>query len=712
MAKLPLVTSATVSSGPTRITTVPAGVSADPKVHYDTDTGTLVVESLDAPAFTATVDGLVPAPTTPTGKYLKDDGTWDTPAGGGGGIQSVTGTAPITVDASDPLNPDIGIDQTALGITASQVSGLATVATTGSASDITTGTLAKGRQEAQDMGADISGTTGNATVIKIQGNPFSNAAPVVGQTPVWNGTTWVPSTPATSGSGGGGVVYYLNKGTTQMGTGLPSPTYELGREAEVAQSDIALEDIITTGWTKVGGFVTDALDPNYNQVPPGLWTFNVWCNSTAASGNQAYFRITLYKYNGTDNPENGAELGHSDDVYMYDQNTTTQYTADVLVGAGKTLDTSDRIYVLLQVRASISNRDATFYFGDATPTHTHSTIPSVTGTGLVKVIDGVVQSPASLLLDADVASNAAITRSKFASGANNALLVNNGSGVMSELAIGGNSTVLQSNGTSASWVALSTLGFMPTSGGTFTGKVNFTTTASSAGLNISQVSSNPSSLVDGDLWLTGGALQVRANGTNHFVSLSNRFNTYAAGVRQTMSHSSSGAAGFSLGAVTGNPNTLVTGDIWHNNTTNKLSYYSNATINVLATEAFVTSAVSTASGVPYDIAGEAVGAVSNNDIVMRFFVTRAFTISAGTNYSAGSCETAPSGSSATFNIEQSTDGGSTYSTIGTLTYANGSKSGTITVSTAVSLSVGHIVRVKCSAASGIVTPWFAVRGTL
>lgn len=36
--------------------------------------------------FTATLKGLVPAPTVSSGKYLKDDGTWDTPAGGGGSV--------------------------------------------------------------------------------------------------------------------------------------------------------------------------------------------------------------------------------------------------------------------------------------------------------------------------------------------------------------------------------------------------------------------------------------------------------------------------------------------------------------------------------------------------------------------------------------------------------------------------------------------------
>jgi hypothetical protein len=39
--------------------------------------------TLDISTFTATVKGAVPPPTTATGKYLKDDGTWAVPAGSG-----------------------------------------------------------------------------------------------------------------------------------------------------------------------------------------------------------------------------------------------------------------------------------------------------------------------------------------------------------------------------------------------------------------------------------------------------------------------------------------------------------------------------------------------------------------------------------------------------------------------------------------------------
>lgn len=43
----------------------------------------VLAAGLYVPVFTETVAGAVPPPTTATGAYLKDDGTWDTPAGGG-----------------------------------------------------------------------------------------------------------------------------------------------------------------------------------------------------------------------------------------------------------------------------------------------------------------------------------------------------------------------------------------------------------------------------------------------------------------------------------------------------------------------------------------------------------------------------------------------------------------------------------------------------
>jgi hypothetical protein len=69
------------------------------------------------PIFTATVRGLVPPPITVTGKYLRDDGAWGTPAGGGGGGDAlwVGTTAPsdpsieLWYDTDEPLGAPLGM---------------------------------------------------------------------------------------------------------------------------------------------------------------------------------------------------------------------------------------------------------------------------------------------------------------------------------------------------------------------------------------------------------------------------------------------------------------------------------------------------------------------------------------------------------------------------------------------------------------------------
>ena len=49
--------------------------------------------------FTTTTDGVVPAPTTVSGKVLSDSGTWITPSGGGGTI--ITSGTSIPTGGSD-----------------------------------------------------------------------------------------------------------------------------------------------------------------------------------------------------------------------------------------------------------------------------------------------------------------------------------------------------------------------------------------------------------------------------------------------------------------------------------------------------------------------------------------------------------------------------------------------------------------------------------
>jgi hypothetical protein len=287
------------------------------------------------------------------------------------------------------------------------------------------------------MGGDVTGSSDSSTVVAIQNIPVSTTDPTVGKVLQFNGTEYTPADIPQGGSGGGGVTYFLNKGTTVSGGNLPTGTYQLGRTAEAGQTDVPLTDLAVGSWTRVGGFVTDASDPSLTSIPAGLWDFNVWAETTAEANNQAYIRFRLYAYDGSTNPEAGAVLAETDNIFLYDKNVIAQYVASMLIAGGTTLaSTSTRLYLLLEARASTSNRDLTVYFGNSTPSHTHTTVPSVAGTGLVHVVDGVVQSPASLLVDADVAASgtANIARNKLATGTAHAIGVNNASGYLTSAA--------------------------------------------------------------------------------------------------------------------------------------------------------------------------------------------------------------------------------------------------------------------------------------
>ena len=75
---------------------------------------------------------------------------------------------------------------------------------------------------------------------------------------------------------------------------------------------------------------------------------------------------------------------------------------------------TERIYVELYGQKYVSqDRKITFYFDSYRPSHVHTTIPSVAGNGVVKVINGVLQSPATGIFDSDVDANANIQQSKI-----------------------------------------------------------------------------------------------------------------------------------------------------------------------------------------------------------------------------------------------------------------------------------------------------------
>jgi len=307
-----------------------------------------------------------------------------------GGTGQTTATAGLSALGGVPL--------TALG---------QTVATLNGGQTLTTSQVAA-------LTGDVVSTAGNpaTTVVKINGQAVAATPASNGQVLTWSSSAgaYIPGSIPSGGSGGGGLVFFLNAGTAGLSptTGLPSGTKELGRTAEVAQTTVTSATLSQSSYDLVFGAVSDPLDPDVTNWPAGLFDFNLWISSNANQANQTIVQLRIYKYDGS----TATLLATSDDVSVYDPTVTAQYIVSVVLPQ-TTVNATDRLYIEIRAKATANNRTVTVKFGDSTPSHVHTTIPSVGGSGLVKVINGVMQSPASLLFDADVDASAAIAQSKI-----------------------------------------------------------------------------------------------------------------------------------------------------------------------------------------------------------------------------------------------------------------------------------------------------------
>ena len=271
-------------------------------------------------------------------------------------------------------------------------------------------------------GGDLEGTYTDPKVIKLRGNSISSASPTTGQTLQWNGTEWAPGAVPTGGSGGGGISYYFNyQNTTDITptTGLPtSPVAvsQLGINYSTGSSSIDSANLTQGSYTLICGFVTVVGTPGITTIPAGLWDFNIWADVVGGTGssNQTQFQIRVYKYASSTGTY--TLLAQSDDIYIYDPSVVAQYIGNVTMPQTTILST-DRIYIEFWAQKNVNqSRQISFHFDSAHPSHVHTTIPSVAGTGLVKAVNGVFQSPASTLVDADVSASAGIDATKIADG--------------------------------------------------------------------------------------------------------------------------------------------------------------------------------------------------------------------------------------------------------------------------------------------------------
>jgi len=282
---------------------------------------------------------------------------------------------------------------------------------------LTAGTLTTSQVAA--LTGDVTSTAGNpATVVgKIQGKSISNATPTTGQTLVWDGAQWAPATSNNPGGGGGanGLTYFLNQATAADApvANIPGTPHQLGRSGEAGQTVLTTGTLAVDAWTLIAGFVSEAApqDPATILIPAGLWDANVWCFGDANINAGTSIRAVAYIYSLAGGGTLTA-LGSPSSSQVIN-GTSAQYSLSVLVPQTAVLAT-DRIYIALEAFATGNNHTVTAQFGDSTPTHIHTSLPLVGGTGLWKNISGALQSPASLLFNADVDASAAIANSKIA----------------------------------------------------------------------------------------------------------------------------------------------------------------------------------------------------------------------------------------------------------------------------------------------------------
>jgi len=242
--------------------------------------------------------------------------------------------------------------------------------------------------------------------------PETSTTPTSGQVLTWDGSAWVPATASTGGGGGAnGLTYYLRQDVSADSptTNLPGTPKQLGRTASATGTSITTGTLTNGQWTLMGGYVSEQtpIDPDVTQIPAGLWDFNVWAYGNANANAPTVIRAKVYVYDGTNAP---TLIGTSGEQVI--NNVSAQFSLSVVVPQ-TTVALTDRIYVEIEVKPSANNHTATMQFGDGHPSHLHSSLPLVGGTGVWKSIAGVLQSPATLIVNADVDAAAAIAQDKI-----------------------------------------------------------------------------------------------------------------------------------------------------------------------------------------------------------------------------------------------------------------------------------------------------------
>lgn len=246
---------------------------------------------------------------------------------------------------------------------------------------------------------DLGGTYPAPEVVGIRNRPIQDHTPNKGDIYVWDGSQWALTTLSTGGGSAGRTFFFCYPDAAEAPTtGLPAGTKELDPILHIPPATFTSGPLLAApAYTSVGSFVTNVSDPGAVVIPAGIWTFWIWATGSVPVGGDTSIIAEVYSY---DDPAAPVLLATTSPVSLYLPSVITGYTISVTVPQ-TIISPTTRIYVVLKA-ASDSGGTITLFYGDSTPSFVQTTLSAISGTGLVHVVNGIQQSPASLLVDTDV----------------------------------------------------------------------------------------------------------------------------------------------------------------------------------------------------------------------------------------------------------------------------------------------------------------------
>jgi hypothetical protein len=248
------------------------------------------------------------------------------PGGGGGGVTSVSGTAPIA--SSGGATPAISISQAStstdgyLSSTDWNTFDGKFNAPTGLVTDYLDGLGTPTPFPTIPTGTVTSVDLSMPAAFSVSGNPVTTSGTLAVTaagvaTQYIRGDGQLANFPTSSG-GGASVSYYLN-GSVSQGTFGGIAMREINKVPVIG----AGTDFTINADGYIQSFITDANDPNQLEIPAGNWNFENYF-SASSSGGTPRFYIELYKWDGatltliasnSTNPEN-ITGGTAIDLYL------------------------------------------------------------------------------------------------------------------------------------------------------------------------------------------------------------------------------------------------------------------------------------------------------------------------------------------------------------------------------------------------------------